>query len=270
MICGTRGHHPLSLLPSPAYPGDSFDCNACGRRADAGFSYHCAECHFNLHVACTSKPLSVTHRLHPPPLGLAFYPPYAARGFLCDVCRGTGAYHWLYRCGACEFDAHLYCATGTVAQPSPPPRPQLQHHNSFSGATNSHWHQYPNQTAPAITVPTTQLGPSNHIIHSYSMGTVPNSQPLLPLPPPPAAAGGNNSPMGSASQTFVKSVADQAAKTLVQEMLSSASGGNDNGNDGSGYGSVGGGGDSSSTSIMGIGFSILSTVFGGSSDSEDQ
>ncbi|XP_030454923.1 uncharacterized protein LOC115676178 [Syzygium oleosum] len=261
--------HPLSLLPSPAYPSGSFNCDACGRRAATSFSYHCGECHFDLHVGCASKPLSVTHRLHPHALGLAFYPPYVARGFSCDVCRGAGAYHWLYRCGLCEFDAHLDCATGAVAQPSSPqPRSQLQHYNSVPAATNSHWHQYPNQTAPPITGPTTQPGPPNHIMHCYSMGAVPNSQ--LPPPPPPAEARGNNSLMGSAWQTFINSAADQAAQTLVQEMLGSTSGGNSSGNDGSGYCGNGGGGDSSSTSILGVGSSILSAVFGGSSDSQDQ
>ncbi|XP_030541251.2 uncharacterized protein LOC115748773 [Rhodamnia argentea] len=254
--------HPLSLLPSPAYPGGSFDCDACSRRARGGFSYHCAECHFDLHVGCASKPLSVTHHLHPHALGLVFYPPYTARGFSCDVCRGHGAYHWLYRCGMCEFDAHLDCATGTATQPSPPrPQPQQLHYNSCPGAINSHLHQYPNQTAPAITGPTTQPGPPNHIMHSYSMGAVPNSQ------PPPAAAGGNKTLMGLASQTFVNSAADQVAQTLVQEMLSGISGGNVNGDTGSSYGGDGGGGDFSSTSIMGVGSSILSTVLGGSSDS---
>ncbi|KAK3415036.1 hypothetical protein EUGRSUZ_H00610 [Eucalyptus grandis] len=252
--------HPLSLLPSPAYPCGSFDCDACGRRAGGGFSYHCAECHFDLHVACASKPLSVTHRLHPHALGLAFHPPYATRGFSCDVCRGTGAYHWLYRCGACEFDAHLDCATatGTAAQPSPqqpPPPPQLQHYNSYPGATTSHLHQYPNQTAPAVavTAPTAQPGPPNHIMQSYSMGAVPNFQPLQPLP---ATAGGNNSLMGSASQDFAYGATNQLGQTFVQGMLSDTSGGNDNGNDGSG--------DSSSTSITDVGLLILSTMLGGS------
>lgn len=158
--------------------------------------------------------------------------------------------------------------TGAVAQPSPQQsRPQLQHYNSCPAGTNSHWHQYPNQTAPPITGPTTQPGPPNHIMHYYSMGAVPNSQ---PPPPPPAEARGNNSLMGSAWQTFVNSAADEAAQTLVQEMLGSTSGGNSSGNDGSGYCGNGGGEDSSSTSILGVGSSILSAVFGGSSDSQDQ
>ncbi|XP_020529937.1 uncharacterized protein LOC18445406 [Amborella trichopoda] len=50
--------------------------------------------------------------------------PYA-RGFSCDVCSGVGGDHWLYRCAACCFDAHLHCATANRPASQTPPNAQL-------------------------------------------------------------------------------------------------------------------------------------------------
>ncbi|PSS10032.1 Nucleoredoxin 1-2 like [Actinidia chinensis var. chinensis] len=47
-------HHPLSLLPFPAYPSGSFSCNACDQVGRA-FVFHCATCQFDLHVKCAQE-----------------------------------------------------------------------------------------------------------------------------------------------------------------------------------------------------------------------
>ncbi|KAJ6815238.1 putative basic proline-rich protein-like [Iris pallida] len=109
--------HPLSLLPLPAYPEGSFDCDACASPG-TGFSYHCATCGVDLHTLCASLPLSVPPHpaLHPHPLALAFAPPYDNKAFSCDVCGGLGSSQWLYRCAPCEFDAHLECGGRQLLQ----------------------------------------------------------------------------------------------------------------------------------------------------------
>lgn len=145
--------HPLTLLPVSTYPGGVFNCDACNRCGN-GFSYHCKLCDYDLHIVCASKPLSVGHRLHNHPLMLTFKNPYETQGFSCDICSKIGAKQWLYRCGVCEFDAHLHCATGTVPPPLPPQQSggilvqskptnpntgisgRLQANQSFSGMAN--------------------------------------------------------------------------------------------------------------------------------------
>lgn len=100
--------HALTLLPSPAYSTGSFHCNACGV-VGASFCYHCGECELDLHPACAFTRSSVKGGAHHHPLHLCFEPPYENKAFVCDVCGGPGSDHWLYRCEACEFDAHLKC-----------------------------------------------------------------------------------------------------------------------------------------------------------------
>ncbi|XP_076956774.1 uncharacterized protein LOC143632068 [Bidens hawaiensis] len=43
--------HPLTLVPYPTYPSNSFYCNSC-QIIGTGFSYSCADCEFDLHVHC--------------------------------------------------------------------------------------------------------------------------------------------------------------------------------------------------------------------------
>ncbi|KAJ0682434.1 putative chromatin regulator PHD family [Helianthus annuus] len=43
--------HPLTLVPCPTYPSNSFYCNSC-QSIGTGFSYSCADCEFDLHVQC--------------------------------------------------------------------------------------------------------------------------------------------------------------------------------------------------------------------------
>lgn len=43
--------HPLTLVPYPTYPSNSFFCNCC-KMTGTGFSYSCSDCDFDLHVQC--------------------------------------------------------------------------------------------------------------------------------------------------------------------------------------------------------------------------
>ncbi|KAL4585800.1 hypothetical protein LXL04_010426 [Taraxacum kok-saghyz] len=43
--------HPLTLVPYPTYPSNSFYCNSC-EIIGTGLSYSCASCEFDLHVQC--------------------------------------------------------------------------------------------------------------------------------------------------------------------------------------------------------------------------
>ncbi|KAM7479602.1 hypothetical protein LguiA_027815 [Lonicera macranthoides] len=175
--------HPLSLLPTPTYPGGIFNCDACNRRGN-GFSYHCPTCDFDLHVLCASKPLSISHHYHPDhPLDLTFRPPYETKGFSCDICSKIGSKQWLYRCVSCEFDVHMDCATATPtprAQPqrshpfpgllaAPRPLLQPQQHHSFPVAQIQqqplqHYHSFPLPQAQAPPQPQ-QVSLQHH--HSY-------------------------------------------------------------------------------------------------------
>ncbi|KAH6826983.1 hypothetical protein C2S53_016126 [Perilla frutescens var. hirtella] len=112
--------HAFTLLPEPAYDGGVFNCDACRESGD-GFSYHCKPCGIDLHILCAAAPLSLSTGYHAHKLELAFESPYDTKNFVCDVCSGHGSDHWLYRCNACGFDAHLKCARA-----APPPLRQEQ------------------------------------------------------------------------------------------------------------------------------------------------
>ncbi|XP_047956526.1 diacylglycerol kinase theta-like [Salvia hispanica] len=108
--------HPLTLLAEPAYAGGEFSCDACAQRG-SGFSYHCKPCGLDLHILCAAAPLSLATPRHAHKLGLAFAAPYDTKSFVCDVCSFHGGDHWLYRCIACGFDAHLKCAATAAPRP---------------------------------------------------------------------------------------------------------------------------------------------------------
>ncbi|KAA8541404.1 hypothetical protein F0562_025367 [Nyssa sinensis] len=218
-------NHNLTLLPISAYPGGLFNCDACNRRGN-GFSYHCNQCDFDLHIVCASKPLSISHQLHPAhPLKLTFNPPYGTKGFSCDICCKIGTRQWLYRCSECEFDAHLECCSTVVSNSRP--SVQLQNHYSFPGATH---HQF---QAPIAASHGSGPVPQNYYMHSSSTGFQQSHQ----------LSG--NALMGVAVQGFV----DGAAQQVVQSIMG--------GGDGGYSGSDTSGGDSSSTSILGVGSSFL-------------
>ncbi|XP_009614685.1 uncharacterized protein LOC107790522 isoform X1 [Nicotiana tabacum] len=164
--------HPLALLPTSKYPGGLFNCDACNHRGD-GFSYHCSDCEYDLHVICASRPLKITHQLHQCQLELTFKNPYTdAKGFSCDVCHKIGVKQWLYRCSSCDFDVHLDCSTSASISAVQGPT-ILQHHHSFPGATSSH-NQF--QQAPMAA----QMRP-NQFMHSASTGATGNQSPQTPI-----------------------------------------------------------------------------------------
>ncbi|KAJ6670268.1 CYSTEINE/HISTIDINE-RICH C1 DOMAIN FAMILY PROTEIN [Salix koriyanagi] len=130
--------HPLTLFAAPPYPGGSFKCDGCGLQG-TGFSYRCTTCDFDVHMICATNPMSLAHQSHPHQLNLVFYPPYQTKGFSCHICdHKIGSNHWLYRCGSCEFDAHMECAKSANNRPSP----HLQHSNSSPAPNNVNLHQY--------------------------------------------------------------------------------------------------------------------------------
>lgn len=109
--------HTLVLLSSPAYATGSFKCNACGKLG-AGFCYHCKHCRLDIHTLCIDNPSSVNVSTHLHTLELCFTPPYSRKKFKCDICKKSGSNHWLYRCGACNYDVHMNCALSNQLQPA--------------------------------------------------------------------------------------------------------------------------------------------------------
>ncbi|CAA6655826.1 unnamed protein product [Spirodela intermedia] len=190
--------HALVLLPAPAYPEGSFNCDACGR-SGKGFSYHCAHCHVDLHALCAAMPLFVAHQAHHHTLTLGFSPPYECRGFSCDICGHIGSDHWLYRCALCEFDAHLSCATANAA---PPQRP------AAAGGYR------PPQQRPQQVAAVGMAAPP------------PRVNPAAAGPPP---MGNNivtaNDLVGAAVQGFVEGEAVQVGQTFAQSVLGVGDGG---------------------------------------------
>jgi len=248
--------HPLTLFSTPVYPGGSFNCDGCGLQGN-GFNYHCTTCDFDVHMMCATNPLSLAHQSHPHQLNLAFYPPYQTKGFSCDICHKIGSNHWLYRCSACEFDAHMKCAMSV----NNTPLPHVQHSNSLPVANNVNI-QYQQQPG---------LGGANYgYRHSQSMGAMPMLQQRQqrqqrqlqqvsyqqPSGGPNGAA--NGTIMDTMVQGFVDAAAQQVGQTFAQSIMNP---------DGSNNSDPNGGGDNSSNpSIISIGSSILSGVFGGDSD----
>ncbi|KAK6921379.1 DC1 [Dillenia turbinata] len=261
--------HPLSLLPKPAYSAGFFSCDACGHRGDA-FCYHCRDCDFDIHVTCAEKPLTVNHPSHAHQLSLFFYPPYDAKGgFSCDLCGRLGTNHWLYRCGGCEFDAHLDCATSLapgVQVQSQQPQP-LRHYHTFPG---------PNQVMTQPSGPQTGPGRPNHYyMHSASMGAVTNYQPAAQsatnyqravMNYPQYTATNyqqpvNNSTGGGLMDAAVQGMVDGAAQQAGQNFVQSFTGRGGNGGD-----SNNNDGNSSSSSILDVEASLVSGLFGNSSN----
>lgn len=169
--------HALALLSSPAYPEGAFNCNACGCNG-TGFCYHCPECQIDVHPVCAFMPLTVKSQAHEHVLGLCFSPPYADKGFSCDICNGPGSNHWLYRCDLCEFDTHMKCAKAstraqTQAQAQPQSRgvlgsqPQLVMSRSVHG---QQFQQRPAQAQAVVLQPPPPPPPQAVLQPQYSCG----------------------------------------------------------------------------------------------------
>ncbi|TXG50956.1 hypothetical protein EZV62_023480 [Acer yangbiense] len=261
-------YHPLNLLPTPPYPGGLFNCDGCGCHG-RGFSYHCNQCDFDVHILCASKPLSLMHHLHAHKLELTFDPPYQTKGFSCDICRKLGSNHWLYRCNFCEFDAHLDCASNSISAPQvqaqTQPPIQMQHYNSFPGGSQIQNGNNLAHSQSLGTLQNSQVGMSsrmnnnvngtypplkNNFVHSQSTGRLQNSQVGRPAAPPP---NNNNVLVNAMVQGFVQGAADQVGQNLMQNVMNDGGGG-----DGGG----GNGGD------PGFGSSMLSGIFSDSSDTQ--
>ncbi|CAL5430805.1 unnamed protein product [Camellia sinensis] len=99
-------HFTLRAMPHSSSTTASFNCKACGL-CIIGFYYNCDKCGDYYHILCSVVPLFVKMPSHIHQLKLEFSPPY---DFQCDLCKKPSYNGWLYRCGLCEFDAHLSCA----------------------------------------------------------------------------------------------------------------------------------------------------------------
>ncbi|XP_060204221.1 uncharacterized protein LOC132632341 [Lycium barbarum] len=262
--------HHLALLPTSKYPGGLFNCDACNHHGD-GFSYHCSDCEYDLHVTCASKPLKITHHLHQCQLELTFRNPYAdATGFSCDVCHKIGVKQWLYRCGTCDFDVHLDCSNSAPISAVQGPT-ILQHHHSFPGANTSHnqfqqppmaaeirhnqfVHSAKGNQLPQTPILSGQAMPNQYIqvslgtaqarpnllFNSASTGsTIPQHQslqpPLIQGPVGPdiymQPPGTDNDLMNAAIQGLVEGAAQQVGQTIMQGFI--GGGNNSDGNEGS-------------------------------------
>ncbi|KAB5531717.1 hypothetical protein DKX38_018387 [Salix brachista] len=238
--------HPLTLFAAPPYPGGSFKCDGCGLQG-TGFSYHCTTCDFDVHMLCATNPLSLAHQSHPHQLNLAFYPPYQTKGFSCDICHKIGSNHWLYRCGSCEFDAHMECAKSANNRPSP----HLQYSNS-SPAPNNFNIQYQQQPG---------LGGGNLAFRqSRSMRAMPMQQRQQQASYQQTNGGPDGAANGTLMDTMVQGFVDGAAQQVGQMLVESIMNpdGSSNTDDPNG-----GGDGSSNPSIISIGSPVLSGLFGG-------
>ncbi|CAK7327916.1 unnamed protein product [Dovyalis caffra] len=244
--------HHLALFSTPVYPGGSFNCDGCGRQGN-GFSYRCTTCGFDLHMMCATNPLSFAHQSHPHQINLAFYPPYQTEGFSCDICHKIGSKHWLYRCGACEFDAHMECAMGVNVAPLP----HLQHGNSLPVANNNVNIQYQQQPEP---------GGVNVFTHSQSMGSAkPMQQQQQEASYQQPNGAGNGTVMDAMVQGFVDGAAQQVGQMFVQSIINPDANrdtSNNNSTDPNAGDHDDDSSDSSDPSAINIGSSIMSDEFG--------
>ncbi|KAL7234080.1 hypothetical protein ACSBR1_017640 [Camellia fascicularis] len=112
--------HALTLLSSPPYKEyNEFTCNAC-REIGTGFTYHCKDCKFDLHVKCATLLETVKREDHEHLLTLLYSSPYkkseedSAKDliFYCDVCQfSVDDSCWVYYCQVCDYGTDLHCVT---------------------------------------------------------------------------------------------------------------------------------------------------------------
>ncbi|XAR68606.1 hypothetical protein NMG60_11003792 [Bertholletia excelsa] len=245
--------HRLTLLSSPPYPQGRFECNACGAHG-SGFCYHCSECQLDLHAICAFMPDSVKHGAHEHPLTLFLSPPYETRSFTCDICRGPGSDHWLYRCASCQFDAHMKCAKSRSDKTPPTPPPQftqqrnldhLPHLTKSRSAPSQAYtsrpaNEFPNPAQPChhFSPPMVQngyqmplgvpysipgngfyngLGHGSQFGHSLTMPHLPQSQNIGGRPQ--KATNGLNEVLGHAVEGITGALTQQLIEAVVQGAL---------------------------------------------------
>ncbi|KAK1305422.1 hypothetical protein QJS10_CPB11g02212 [Acorus calamus] len=290
---------PSPSSPSPAYPERTFRCDACGRQGD-GFSYHCGVCGLDVHALCASMPLSVTHAAHAHPLGLEFFPPYNNKGFSCDVCRGTGSNHWLYRCAACEFDAHLSCATAKAGpalspglqQQSPGPQQTQLQNRPFYGQQYQHLQPQSPRVQQFQTLQQQPLRPQQYQLQQQQLLLLQQQQQQLQqqhllqqqqmFSSPRVQARpngfvqnnaqnyqqtGSGQALNSLMNQATQGVIDGGSQQIGQDLVQGITGGGDGGGGG---GDGGGDGGSGSGSVFDVVSSIVGGVFGGSDESSSQ
>ena len=107
--------HPLTLLYSPPDDESVYTCNACDQYG-SGFTYHCSNCKYNLHVGCASLPETILREDHEHPLTLLYCTSCKGREdttFICSACDETVLEDlWVYYCRECDYGTHVYsCAS---------------------------------------------------------------------------------------------------------------------------------------------------------------
>ncbi|KAL1550039.1 diacylglycerol kinase theta-like [Salvia divinorum] len=204
--------HVLTLLPGPAYSTGSFHCNACGV-VGTSFCYHCGECELDLHPACAFTRSSVKGGAHHHPLQLCFEPPYPDKAFVCDVCGGSGSNHWLYRCEACGFDAHLKCGKADKVRRQQPKTDQRPQQYSTSRSVNSQQ----SVAAPSPTAMYQQYQPW-HQVQRYDTAPVVYAVPSFVQQPT------RNDTMHNVVNSVIEGLFEGAANQLGQALIQGALG----------------------------------------------
>nr|TKR66039.1 hypothetical protein D5086_0000314880 [Populus alba] len=228
-------NHVLSLLSTPMYPGDLFNCDACGKQGN-GFSYNCGTCNIYIHTTCAAMPLVLTHLSHHHQLNLTPFVPYPNMSFSCDICHNFGSKQWLYRCNLCGFDAHLDCA---VSQPNPS-QAQAQYYQSAASASGIP--RYQAVGTPLATGPVMRnLAPNNYVPRAATSNVFGSNMPMS-----------NGRPGGQANSSL-----NQLGSILLPALLGIGIGGLGGGGNNSGGGinlggTFGGGGGDLSSSLSGV------------------
>ncbi|XP_030946015.1 uncharacterized protein LOC115970535 [Quercus lobata] len=103
-------NHPLILFDPFTYLDDNkeeFDrfskCDVCGEKSDE-YSYCCYRCNFNIHIRCSSLPLTIQTEVHDHQLTRT----WKLLKFTCDFCGKEG--NLPYLCAQCDFGIHSRCA----------------------------------------------------------------------------------------------------------------------------------------------------------------
>ncbi|CAA7032013.1 unnamed protein product [Microthlaspi erraticum] len=107
--------HSLTLLHSPSYSHQSYECDACGEYGSS-FNYNCSECKYDVHVGCALIPETVEREDHKHPLALLYNTPRKGREdgemYVCNVCEEDMSENlWVYYCKECDYGTHVHsCA----------------------------------------------------------------------------------------------------------------------------------------------------------------
>ncbi|KAL1214271.1 Protein VACUOLELESS GAMETOPHYTES [Cardamine amara subsp. amara] len=115
-------NHSLILLYSAPYRRPRYICNACDANG-TGFTYHCSECRYDVHVGCAFIPEKIEREDHEHQLTLLYNRPCKGRKdgamCICDVCKEDMLENcWVYYCKTCDYGTHTYlCVTNEDKEP---------------------------------------------------------------------------------------------------------------------------------------------------------